>query len=184
MCSSTSPNFTLTARKLPDCDHLVADALRLLRSDPTTICTAPLIVRLVENPAFSFFGKNLGIFPGAVNLEDHDLIHVILKRRFTPRDEIYVIGFTMGSSKKMNCILIRLYWLIARVLYPAGYKPQAKHFSWFIAGVAHGMKFGRSDIALIKANHLLDWSVGRVRREFIDLRYIDMYVGGTTISRG
>src|SRR4249919_2256821 len=56
----------------------------------------PLIVQLVENPRFDFPG--LDIFHGATGLQAHDRIHVLLGRGLLPKDEAFVIGFTMGST--------------------------------------------------------------------------------------
>ena len=56
----------------------------------------PLIIKLTENPKY-FTSK---LFTGAVDLFTHDCIHVILGRGLLPKDEAFVIGYTMGSGKK------------------------------------------------------------------------------------
>ena len=58
----------------------------------------PLIIKLVENPKY----KTSQIFSGAVDLFTHDCIHVLLGRGLLPKDEAFVIGYTMGSAKKMT----------------------------------------------------------------------------------
>lgn len=80
----------------------------------------PLIVRLIENPKFDIPGVN--IFNGAVNLDDHDVIHVLLGRGMLPKDEAFVIGFTMGSSNRMTTAEKKMYTFAAKYLYPGPYK--------------------------------------------------------------
>ena len=58
----------------------------------------PLIIKLTENPKY-FTSK---LFTGAVDLFTHDCIHVVLGRGLLPKDEAFVIGYTMGSGKKMS----------------------------------------------------------------------------------
>ena len=56
----------------------------------------PLIIKLVENPKY-----DIGLFAGNVSLYNHDCIHLLLGRGLRVKDEAFVIGFTMGSTKKM-----------------------------------------------------------------------------------
>ena len=58
----------------------------------------PLIIKLVENPNYA----TSKLFTGAVDLFTHDCIHALLGRGLLPKDEAFVIGFTMGSTKKMS----------------------------------------------------------------------------------
>jgi len=80
----------------------------------------PLIIQLVENPKFDIPGINL--FNGAVTLGDHDVIHVLLGRGMLPKDEAFVIGFTMGSTNKVTSAEKKMYALVAKYLYPGPYK--------------------------------------------------------------
>lgn len=80
----------------------------------------PLIVRLVENPKFDIPG--LTLFNGAVSLDDHDAIHVLLGRGMLAKDEAFVIGFTMGSTNRMSSAEKKMYSLVAKYLYPGPYK--------------------------------------------------------------
>jgi hypothetical protein len=56
----------------------------------------PLIVHLLENPKYRLPGMTL--FHGAVNIEAHDRIHILLGRGLLTEDEAFIIGFTMGST--------------------------------------------------------------------------------------
>ena len=51
------------------------------------------LVRLFENPASPL------AFRGAITLERHDCVHVLLGRGLLGQDEAFVLGFTMGAEK-------------------------------------------------------------------------------------
>ncbi len=80
----------------------------------------PLMIQLVENPRYKFPGFTL--FHGAVDLEQHDYIHIILGRGMLELDEAFTIGFTMGSTKKVTDTEEQLFALIAQYLYPTVYQ--------------------------------------------------------------
>ena len=80
----------------------------------------PLIVQLVENPKFVIPGITL--FNGSVDLKTHDYIHAMLGRGLLPKDEAFVIGFTMGSTNRVTSTEEKLYTLAGKYLYPKFYK--------------------------------------------------------------
>jgi hypothetical protein len=80
----------------------------------------PFIVQMVENPKFDLPGMD--IFSGATDLETHDYIHILLGRGVLPKDEAFVLGFTMGSTNRVGNIEERLYGLFTRFLYPKHYR--------------------------------------------------------------
>lgn len=80
----------------------------------------PLIVRLLENPGYRVPGTTL--FHGAVDLFQHDAIHAVLGRGLLGRDEAFVIGFTMGSTRQVGGLERRLFCWIASHLYPWVYR--------------------------------------------------------------
>jgi len=80
----------------------------------------PLMVKLVENPKFKLPG--ITIFHGAVDLQTHDYIHIILGRGLLPADESFTIGFTMGSTSKVSNAEAELFALVSKHLYPKAYK--------------------------------------------------------------
>lgn len=80
----------------------------------------PLMVQLVENPRYSIPGFRL--FHGAVDLLQHDFIHIALGRGLLEKDEAFTIGFTMGSTNKVTTTEETLYALISKYLYPKVYK--------------------------------------------------------------
>lgn len=80
----------------------------------------PLMVKLVENPKYRIPGITL--FHGAVELRQHDCIHILLSRGLLPKDEAFVIGFTMGSTNQISTSEETLFCKIAKHLYPTIYK--------------------------------------------------------------
>jgi len=76
----------------------------------------PLMIQLVENPRYHIPG--LDFFHGAVDLATHDSIHILLGRGLLPKDEAFVIGFTMGSTDQVTTLEESLYALFAKHLYP------------------------------------------------------------------
>lgn len=80
----------------------------------------PLMVQLVENPKFQIPG--LRLFHGAVDLMQHDYIHIVLGRGLLEKDEAFTIGFTMGSTNKVSTAEEKLYAWISQYLYPGVYK--------------------------------------------------------------
>ena len=77
----------------------------------------PLVIKLVENPKY-----DIGLFAGNVDLHTHDCIHILLGRGILLKDEAFVIGYTMGSTKKMFRWRKNLFMFCAKHLYPEGYK--------------------------------------------------------------
>jgi len=80
----------------------------------------PFVVQLVENPRFDLPG--IDVFQGATDLQTHDYIHILLGRGLLPKDEAFVLGFTMGSTNRISESEERLYTFFARYLYPRGYR--------------------------------------------------------------
>lgn len=80
----------------------------------------PFIVQLVENPRFDLPGIDL--FPGATDLQTHDHIHILLGRGLHPIDEAFVLGFTMGSTNRVDRTEEALYTFFARYLFPRSYR--------------------------------------------------------------
>lgn len=96
------------------------EGLRRLMEVGNSQGEVPLIVRLMENPAFDM--PPLSMFRGRVNLEQHDCIHLLLGRGTTLMDEAFTIGFTMGSTKRMGTSATDLFAAVAERLYPKAYR--------------------------------------------------------------
>jgi hypothetical protein len=80
----------------------------------------PFLVQLVENPKYDAPGFD--VFHGATDLRAHDHIHILLGRGLLPKDEAFVIGFTMGSTDLVSATEERLYTFFARNFYPRAYR--------------------------------------------------------------
>lgn len=84
----------------------------------------PLLVQLVENPRYDIPG--IEVFHGAVDVATHDSIHIILGRGLLPKDEAFVIGFTMGSTNKVTTLEERLYTLVFEIPLSQGLSVQGR----------------------------------------------------------
>ena len=98
----------------------------------------PLIIKLVENPKY----KTSEIFSGAVDLFTHDCIHVLLGRGLLAKDEAFVIGYTMGSAKKMTRWRRNLFMFCCKHLYPEEYRFGEEERYVFYSGVMGGSHCG------------------------------------------
>ena len=76
----------------------------------------PFIVRLLENP------EGLGLLSGSVSLHQHDCIHLILGRGLLPKDEAFIIGFTMGSTKRLSTWEEKVFSWVSHHIYPDIYR--------------------------------------------------------------
>lgn len=90
------------------------NAIRLDQED------VPFLVQMVENPRFDV--PILEVFHGATRLETHDYLHIVLGRGLLPKDEAFVIGFTMGSTDQVGGTEEFLYGLFAKYFYPRAYR--------------------------------------------------------------
>ena len=61
-------------------------------------------------------------FYGGVDLVAHDCIHMLLGRGLLTKDEAFVIGFTMGSTNKLETLNKDIFSYIAQHYYPNAYK--------------------------------------------------------------
>lgn len=101
-------------------DKTLEQAYQELQSFGLKQDDVPYIIQIVENPQFDLPG--IDIFHGAVNLQTHDYIHIILGRGLLPKDEAFVIGFTMGSTDRVTATEERLYTFFVKYLYPSAYR--------------------------------------------------------------
>ncbi len=108
----------------------LAEVLKTLPgNDPKEINT---IVRIFENP------RSPIAFKGAINLPRHDCVHIILGRGLLPQDEAFVIGFTMGTSKRLTALEAWLFKVISKYLYPHPYKFNDDHHKVLKLGIEAG----------------------------------------------
>jgi len=137
------------------------EAFKLEQSD------IPLIIRLVENPKY-----DIGLFAGNVDLFSHDCIHVLLGRGLRLKDEAFVIGYTMGSTKKMRRWRRNLFLFVSK-FYPEGYAFTEKERFVFNMGVMAGSLCG-SDLSKVDFSQFLNEKIQKVRKKLgidVDLLY-------------
>ena len=118
----------------------------------------PWIVKLFENPTSRLR------FRGAVDLEDHDVLHVLLGRGLQDQDEAFVLGFAMGTAKKIKRIEASLFKLILARLYPEPYRIPAFLQPAFDLGVQCGTKTGAVNLYKQSLKDLRGLTLGEARR--------------------
>ena len=121
----------------------------------------PWIIRAVENPRSLLC--EFGIFPGCVDLFSHDCIHIVLGRGILPKDEAFVIGYTMGSTKKLGWFKEKLFLFIARWLYPEGYKFLKEERQVFQWGVIAGQQC-KLDLTKVDFESMKNRSISAIRK--------------------
>ena len=119
----------------------------------------PLIIKLVENPKY-----DIGLFAGYVDLLTHDCIHILLGRGLLIKDEAFVIGYTMGTSRKMFRWRRNLFMFCAKRLYPEGYNFEEDERFVFSMGVLAGSKCP-TDLSKIDFKKFLNRSISETREK-------------------
>ena len=99
-----------------------------------------LLVKLFENPSSPIS------FTGAINLERHDCVHIILGRGLLAQDEAFVIGFTMGTAYNISKIKTSIFKLITKYVYPYPYNFSDDDLKIYDLGVKSGINSGVSNI--------------------------------------
>ena len=117
----------------------------------------PFIIKLVENPKY-----DIGLFAGYVDLFTHDCIHILLGRGLLIKDEAFVIGYTMGTSRKMFRWRRNLFMFCAKYLYPEGYNFEEDERFVFGMGVLAGSKCP-TDLSKVDFKKFLNRSISETR---------------------
>ncbi|MEI7781919.1 MAG: hypothetical protein WCJ18_08360 [Planctomycetota bacterium] len=119
----------------------------------------PWIVRVFEND------KGWLRLHGAVNLKNHDMIHVLLGRGLLDQDEAFVIGFTMGSTKAVSRLERWFFKFAVSNLYPEPYRISRRMLVAYDLGLEAGEEFGVKNLHLVLRDDMLDQPLGETRRE-------------------
>ena len=123
--------------------------------EPSTI---HWFVWLLENP------KSPISLTGAIDLYNHDIIHILLDRGMLNRDEAMVIGFTMGNSETTSSWVRWLFEFCARYLYPESYRFNEYDLLEFERGFAYGYTRSSRNIHLAKFDVKRD--IEEIRKEW------------------
>lgn len=116
------------------------------------------IVRLFENP------ESPVAFPGAASLEAHDCLHILLGRGLLAQDEAFVIGFSMGTAKRIWSSEVWLFKQIARRLYPDIYRLSTRDLKAFDVGFGYGTRHGLRNIGAAPFHAHWETPLGALRR--------------------
>jgi hypothetical protein len=123
----------------------------------------PFLVRLIENPKYDI--PYITLFDGAVNLTEHDIIHLLLGRGMLAKDEAFIIGFTMGSSNAMSTFQKKTYTLIAKYLYPKYYKFSKEDVDVFKKGAHLGYVSDCTPLSKVNFCQLMDLTLKEAREK-------------------
>lgn len=123
----------------------------------------PLMIQLVENPRFDIPGVDF--FHGAVDLATHDSIHILLGRGLLPKDEAFVIGFTMGSTDQVTTMEENLYSLFSKHLYPKVYQFGDEEIRIFKDATKLGFISNCRPLDKIDYAKYLDWKLADIRSD-------------------
>lgn len=137
-------------------DLTLREVLATLPAAPPT--AIPWIVRLFENP------HGWLRLHGAVDLAHHDRIHVLLGRGLLGQDEAFVIGFTMGSTKRLSRFEQAFFKFVAAFMYPEPYRIPRPTLAAYDLGVEAGREIGVRDIHHAVGDDVLDRPLGDMRR--------------------
>ena len=122
-------------------------------------------VWLIENPKSPFS------LTGAIDLYNHDIIHILLGRGMDVKDEALVIGFTMGNSEYTNSLVKWLFLLCARMLYPSGYRFGDAEIKEYNRGYSYGLSRRKRNMHLEIFD--IEEDVSDIRRRF-GINHIDL----------
>jgi hypothetical protein len=137
-------------------DQTLQEVLATLPAAPPT--AIPWIVRLFENP------QGWLRLHGAVNLRNHDMIHVLLGRGLLGQDEAFVIGFTMGSTKAVSWLERMFFKVIVSQVYPHPYRITWRTLAAYDLGLEAGRELDVKDLHRRLRDEMLDRPLGETRR--------------------
>ena len=139
---------------------LLSKAIEKWQDNPTykEPSTIHWFVWLLENP------KSPISLTGAIDLYNHDIIHILLDRGMLNTDEAMVIGFTMGNSETTSSWVRWLFEFCARYLYPVSYRFNEYDLLEFERGFAYGYTRSRRNIHLAKFDVKRD--IEEIRKEW------------------
>lgn len=115
------------------------------------------IIRAFENP------KSPIAFSGAISLARHDLVHIVLGRGLLSQDEAFVIGFTMGTSKRISRLESWIFQKITKFLYPRPYNFNDNDLKAFRLGLWEGEKSDVMEIFNMPIEDYMDTPLKTIR---------------------
>jgi hypothetical protein len=137
-------------------DRTLREVLAELPAAPPT--AIPWVVRLFENP------RGWLRLHGAVDLAHHDMIHVLLGRGLLAQDEAFVIGYTMGSTKKVSWVERLVFKMVVSGVYPKPYRIPWRTLVAYDLGLEAGRRSSVTNLHLAVGEQWLDRPLGEVRQ--------------------
>ena len=141
---------------------LLSSAIEKWQDNPTYKEQSSIhwFVWLLENP------KSPISLTGAIDLYNHDIIHILLDRGMEVRDEAMVIGFTMGNSETTSSWVRWLFEFCAKYIYPEGYCFDEDDLLEYEKGFAYGYTRPRRNIHLAKFDCCMKKTIVKIRKEW------------------
>lgn len=117
------------------------------------------LVRLFENPSSPI------ALSGAISLERHDCVHILLGRGLLPQDEAFVIGFTMGTCPTIHQFETWLFKKISTYLYPKPYNFSKDNLEVYDLGLQAGKDSASEAIYDFPIEEYKDNTIGELRQK-------------------
>ena len=115
-----------------DTDHMtIAEVLATMPAAEAQ--DVPEIIRKYENP------ESPDALPGAIHLDRHDCIHVLLGRGLHVQDEAFIIGATMGAASDITDEAVETFIRISTTEYPKHWRFEEAHIPSYRLGVGFAM---------------------------------------------
>ncbi len=147
---------------LSDSHINLGEAYDAMTSDGAEQGDIPFIVQLVENPKYQHWWNPFH-GTGAVNLENHDYIHLLLGRGMLPKDEAFVIGFTMGSTNIMTTWRKNLFLRVSQFFYPKVYQFTEEERHVYLDAAKLGFISDCTPLHTVDMNKLRHMTIGEAR---------------------
>jgi len=93
----------------------------------------PEIIKKYENP------ESPDALPGAIHLNRHDCIHVLVGRGLHVQDEAFVIGATMGAASDITDEVVEFFIKVSTTQYPKHWRFEEEHIPSYRLGVGFAM---------------------------------------------
>ncbi|MEL6640006.1 MAG: hypothetical protein AAFN63_08360 [Pseudomonadota bacterium] len=93
----------------------------------------PAIIKKYENP------DSPDALPGAIHLNRHDCIHVLLGRGLHVQDEAFIIGVTMGAASDITTAHVDTFVRISTTEYPKHWRFEEAHIASYRLGVGYAV---------------------------------------------
>ncbi|PJI91993.1 hypothetical protein BC777_0834 [Yoonia maricola] len=93
----------------------------------------PEIIKKYENP------ESPDALPGAIHLNRHDCIHVLLGRGLHVQDEAFIIGVTMGAASDITNEHVDTFIRVSTTDYPKHWRFEEAHIASYRLGVGYAV---------------------------------------------